>query len=95
VTDLVPPTGGEGGNSALRDAGLLLEHIVKISSSDDRMMAMKTEIPKYEKSMVELSRVSVKTSYRNAKMASMEGHVVPYRLRFVMRVVNFFFGYRE
>lgn len=92
---LVPPTGGEGGNTALRDAGKLLDCLVKVTQSGDRETALKIELPKYEEDMLGFSRDSVNRSYRNARLVLTEGYVVPYLKRAVMRIVNFFFGTKE
>ena len=88
----MPPTGGEGGNIALRDAGLLLDCLLKVVSSEDCGSVMKSELPRYEKEMLEFSRRCVSRSHRSAKIRTVEGYVMPYVIRFAMRIANFFFG---
>ena len=91
----MPPTGGEGGNTALRDAALLLESLTKVAFSSDPDSILKTEIPMYEKDMLQFARTAVNRSYRNAKMAGADGYIKPYVLRIIMRTVNFFFGLKK
>ena len=88
----VPPTGGEGGNTAIRDAAKLLETIKTIDSSDDLKEAIETEIPRYEKEMLNFAWSVVSKSTKFAKVFTAEGYVVPYVIRVVFRIINFFFG---
>jgi hypothetical protein len=87
----VPPTGGQGGNNALRNAGLLVEHLTKVVSGTEDT-ALETEIQKYEKNMLNFSRSSVTKSFYLAHVMTVQGYLVPYVLRGFMRIVNFFFG---
>jgi 2-polyprenyl-6-methoxyphenol hydroxylase-like FAD-dependent oxidoreductase len=89
---IVPPTGGEGGNTAIRDAAKLLETIKIIESADDVKEAIEMEIPKYEKEMLSFAADVVSRSVRNAKMITAEGYILPYIVRGILRVINFFFG---
>jgi hypothetical protein len=50
------------------------------------------EIPKYEKEMLSFASNVVRRSVRNAKMITVEGYVMPYVVRAMLRVINFFFG---
>jgi 2-polyprenyl-6-methoxyphenol hydroxylase-like FAD-dependent oxidoreductase len=88
----VPPTGGEGGNTAIRDAAKLMETIKTIDSSDDLKEAIETDIPRYEKEMLNFAWSVVSKSTKFAKVFTAEGYVVPYVIRVVLRVINFFFG---
>jgi 2-polyprenyl-6-methoxyphenol hydroxylase-like FAD-dependent oxidoreductase len=89
---IVPPTGGEGGNTAIRDAAKLMETIKNIESSDNLKEAIETDIPKYEKEMANFAWRVVSKSTKFAKVFTAEGYVVPYLIRAVLRVINFFFG---
>ena len=91
----MPPTGGEGGNTALRDAGLLLRHLMKITSTDDPPSIMATEIEAYEKDMLNFAWGAVSTSKRNAQVISTEGYIFPYLVRGFMRIMNLLFGARD
>ena len=88
----VPPTGGEGGNTALRDAALLTKHLIKVSKADDVTAALNTEIRAYEKDMLKFSRALVVKSYYFAHIMTIEGYILPYIVRGFMRIMNFFFG---
>jgi hypothetical protein len=65
---------------------------VKVVSSEDTKAALQVEIPEYESEMLEFSRKVVAASCRNAKMATVDGFVWPYLVRFMLRVINLFFG---
>jgi 2-polyprenyl-6-methoxyphenol hydroxylase-like FAD-dependent oxidoreductase len=88
----VPPTGGEGGNTAIRNAAELVKHILKVASVEDRGAALDVEIQKYEKEMLTFAWSSVGRSYRNSMTITVEGYVLPYLLRGMLRIINFFFG---
>jgi hypothetical protein len=88
----VPPTGGEGGNTAIRDAALLTKHLMKISKAEDRASAIDAEIRAYETDMLSFSRKSVVKSHWFAHIMMIEGYVLPYIVRGFMRIMNFFFG---
>ena len=88
----MPPTGGEGGNTAIRDAAKLLETIKVLHAAGDFNEAIEMEIPKYEKEMLSFASNVVRRSVRNAKMITVEGYVMPYVVRAMLRVINFFFG---
>ena len=88
----MPPTGGEGGNSAIRDAALLVKRIRNMVSASNPRSAVGSEIAAYEKEMLKLSWVAVTASYRNCKVMTIEGYILPYFVRLVLRVINFFFG---
>jgi 2-polyprenyl-6-methoxyphenol hydroxylase-like FAD-dependent oxidoreductase len=88
----VPPTGGEGGNTAIRDAGALVKRLTKIASAKDREATLSVEIEEYEKEMLKFSRGSVNRSYRNSTTITVEGYIFPYLLRGFLRIINFFFG---
>ena len=90
----VPPTAGEGGNTAIRDAGVLLKHLITVASADDLRSAFDEEIPKYERDMLEFSWTKISDSCRNAKLITMEGYIFPYVVRGIMRILNLFFGAR-
>jgi len=88
----VPPTGGEGGNTAIRDAAELVKHVAKIAAAPDCKAALDVEISEYEKDMLKFSRSTVTRSYRNAKIITVDGYVLPYLVRGLFRVLNFLFG---
>jgi hypothetical protein len=88
----VPPTAGEGGNTAIRDAALLMKHLIKISEAEDRASAIDAEIRIYETDMLSFSRKSVVKSHWFAHIITIEGYVLPYIMRGFMRIMNFFFG---
>ena len=88
----MPPTGGEGGNTAIRDAAKLLETIKIIESAENWKQTIEVEIPKYEQEMLSFASRVVNRSTRNAKMITAEGYVTPYLIRGVLRIMNFFFG---
>ena len=88
----MPPTGGEGGNTAIHDAGLLVKHLTKVVSADDRKAVLDVEIQAYEKDMLKFAWASVSRSYRNATVITVEGYIFPYILRGLLRIINFFFG---
>lgn len=88
----MPPTGGVGGNAAIRDAASLTEHLTRVSNASDIHAALEVEIPKYEKDMIQFSKGCVNTSMRNVRMITAEGYIFPYLIRMVMRIVNFFIG---
>ena len=88
----VPPTSGEGGNTAIRDAALLTKHLMKISEAEDRASAIDAESRAYEMDMLSFSRKSVVKSHWFAHIITIEGYVLPYIVRGFMRTMNFFFG---
>jgi salicylate hydroxylase len=91
----VPPSGGEGGNNALRDAGQLTQCLVKVFASKDGQDVLPGEVSAYENEMFKLSSVSIRTSMRNSNTITAEGWVYPYFIQFALRVVNFFFGLKK
>ena len=91
----MPPTGGEGGNTAIRDAAILTEHIIKISEAEDRAVAIESQIRAYEKDMLSFSRKSVVKSHWFAHIMTIEGYVLPYIVRGFMKIMNFFFGCKD
>jgi 2-polyprenyl-6-methoxyphenol hydroxylase-like FAD-dependent oxidoreductase len=88
----VPPTGGEGGNTAIRDAGILVKRLTTIAAAEDRKAILDVEIEAYEKDMLKFAWASVNRSYRNATTITVEGYVFPYIVRGFLRIINFFFG---
>lgn len=92
---LVPPTGGEGGNTAIRDAGLLVEHLKIVAAAEDRKAVLDVEIQAYEKDMLKFSWSAVSASYRNSTSITIDGYIFPYILRGVLMVINFFFGVKS
>jgi len=88
----VPPTGGEGGNTALRDAASLTKQLLAVSQAEDVAAALETEIRAYEKDMLRFSRASAIKSYYFAQIMTIEGYILPYIVRGFMRIMNFFFG---
>jgi 2-polyprenyl-6-methoxyphenol hydroxylase-like FAD-dependent oxidoreductase len=89
---IVPPTGGSGGNVALRDAALLLKHLVVIANAQDIPTSLAKEIPKYESNILGFSAKVVSMSKRYATMITADGWIMPYLMRFFMRLGNFFIG---
>ena len=87
----MPPTGGEGGNSALRDAAQLTRTLVKVVASHDLRTRLEEEISGYEEEMLKFSSLTVNRSMRYRGIMTVEGWVYPYLLRTVLRIVNFFF----
>jgi hypothetical protein len=71
---------------------LLTEHLTRVAAAADFNAALEIEIPKYEKDMMEFARGCVNRSMRNVRTITAEGYVVPYLIRGVMRIVNFFLG---
>jgi 2-polyprenyl-6-methoxyphenol hydroxylase-like FAD-dependent oxidoreductase len=92
---IVPPTGGEGGNSALHDAASLLEHLSKIASAADRHAAVDTEIKQYEKDMLKFSWSKVSKSYYLCQAITIEGYLFPYLLRGLLRILNYLVGVKH
>ena len=95
VLTTVPPTGGEGGNTAIRDAGILVKHLTTVAAAEDRKGVLNVEIQAYEKDMLKFAWASVTRSYRNATTITVEGYIFPYILRGVLRIINFFFGVKK
>lgn len=91
----MPPTGGEGGNTALRDAGLLLKHLKRIAFAKDPEAAMVDEIPAYEKDMLDFAWSAVSRSTQNAQIICAEGYFFPFMVRTFMKTLNFLFGARD
>lgn len=89
---IVPPTGGEGGNTAIRDAASLVKHLAKVASAADPKATLDVEIQEYEKDMLKFSSSSISRSYRNSTVITVEGYIYPYLVRGLLRIVNFFFG---
>ena len=88
----MPPTGGEGGNTAIRDAAILVKHLTTVAAAEDRKAVLDIEIQAYEKDMLKFAWTSVSRSYRNATSITVEGYIFPYILRAIFRIINFFFG---
>ena len=88
----MPPTGGEGGNNAIRDAALLVQRLKKIATTEDREGILGAEIQEYEKEMLRFSWSSVSKSYRYSTFITAEGYIFPYILRAMFRFINFFIG---
>lgn len=87
----MPPTGGEGGNTAIRDAAQLTQSLVKVFALTDRGQGiLPEEISAYENDMLKFSSTSVNRSMRFSGMMTAEGWVYPYLIRIGLRVVNFF-----
>lgn len=91
----MPPTGGEGGNTAIHDAELLMKRLTNVMSAADRGAALHMEIEEYEKEMLQFSKSSAGRSYRNSALITIEGYIIPYLFRTFLRVMNFFFGARK
>ena len=89
---VVPPTGGVGGNAAIRDAASLMENLTRVSEAVDIQAALEVEIPKYEKDMMQFSKSCVNTSMRNVRTITAEGYIFPHLMRTMMRIVNLFIG---
>ena len=92
---IVPPTGGEGGNTAIRDAAQLTQRLTKVSAFNDRRTILAKEISAYETDMLKFSSVVVHTSLRNSGMITAEGWIYPHIIRAILKVVNFFFGLKK
>ena len=88
----MPPTGGVGGNAAIRDAASLMENLTRVSEAVDIQAALEVEIPKYEKDMMQFSKSCVNTSMRNVRTITAEGYIFPHLMRTMMRIVNLFIG---
>lgn len=91
----MPPTGGEGGNTAIRDAGLLMKHLTIAAATEDRKAVLDVEIQAYEKDMLKFAWAAVSTSYRNATSITIDGYIFPYVLRGLLMIINFFFGVKS
>lgn len=91
----MPPTGGEGGNTAIHDAALLLKHLTTVAAAEDRKAVLDVEIQAYEKDMLKFAWAYVRSSYRNATSMTVEGYIFPYILRGIFRIINFIFGVKS
>jgi salicylate hydroxylase len=90
---IVPPTGGEGANTALCDSAALVRHLV---TAESNQTSLKNAINQYEKEMLSFSSKKVSESYRMAKNITSDGYLGPFFMRCFLRIVNFFahlFGY--
>jgi 2-polyprenyl-6-methoxyphenol hydroxylase-like FAD-dependent oxidoreductase len=85
----VPPTGGEGANTAIFDSASLAKHLANTSSGQ---YSVEKAINKYEKEMLNFSWGQVSSSDRMSRLITMEGYVLPYLFGAFLRVVNLFFG---
>lgn len=91
----MPPTGGEGGSNAIRDAAQLTQHIIKVCESDSPLDILSMEVSAYESDILKWSSSSVGRSMRFSGMITAEGWVYPYFIRFFLKIVNFFIGVKR
>lgn len=91
---IVPPTRGEGANTALCDSAALVKHLVKVELGET---SLEDAIKQYEKDMLSFSSKKVSDSYRMSKNITSDGYLALFFLRWFLRIMNFFahpFGYR-
>jgi 2-polyprenyl-6-methoxyphenol hydroxylase-like FAD-dependent oxidoreductase len=87
----VPPTGGEGGNVAIRDAAALVKHLTKVVNASDQNEALRTEIREYEKDMATFSRSKVNKASMLCRIMTAEG-IFSFIVRWVMWIVDLVVG---
>lgn len=86
---VVPPTGGEGANTALRDSASLMEYLKKAECGD---IPIQDVVKEYEREMLAFSSGVVKGSHRMARRITLDGSVSSFFFRWFLRVANFFVG---
>ena len=88
----MPPSGGEGANTALHDAGLLVRYLTSAASGET---SIGTAVKEYEKEMLDYAWGVIRNSHVSARSFVVDGYVVSYLLGIFLKIVHFFLGERN